>query len=390
MVGGCKRGMLLRGLALASCVSSWVHAEPGPAQPADDAEAPSSPTFDAAEQSDLAPQEPAASADAVLVAPGLSDALLPLIQTFLEPLAPGARVHAEHGERPAHGIVLEVDPSQGTVWILRAHHGGHTWMRRIPGPARDAAALEAAASILARAAAAILEAQRRDEQESLEEWTLAEAPPSDAAEGSASALQAAAASAAPAPSDPKGAPDDAERAPQQRGLVGSLEIAYRPQYYAPTLPVTHGAHLGFSLGLARGPCGHLGVSVYPPRQVETNLGSFQLSRVPVGLDLGYCFKSGRWTAAPFLGGFVEPTVRSGAAGGAGASSTPDATLVGAGLRGRLRLCWNPGRRLGLCAGVGAEVHLIEQVFVSDDGTALLSPSNFRPFLEVGLEARLFD
>jgi len=331
------------------------------------------------------PPAAAAPSEVCVVAPGVGDALLPLIRTFLEPQEPGAVVTSTGVEPARSAIVLEVVSDEPTLWILRARYRGRTWVRRIPGPAQDAAALEAAASILARAAASLIEAERSDGQQALEDWTPADTPPSAAAPG--------ATGGDPAPPTPTRAPERVDASPARRGqphLLAALELAYRAQYYATTLPLTSGVDLGFSLEHSRGPCGRVGGSLYPPNHVATSDGSFDVSRFPVGLDLGYCFRVRRWAAAAMLGGFFEPTLRSAAVGASGVGATPDTWLVGGGVRGRIHACFDVGPRLGLCGGLGVEVHVIDQVFVDGEGTPLLSPENFRPFLELGIQVRLLD
>ncbi len=313
-----------------------------------------------------------------------------LIASLLQPQVPHVDVISSRSlatdSEPL--LILELEAKDSAVWLLRVRFQGRSWVRRLPGPARDAAALEGAAAVFTRAAAALLQSEvaavsNRD----LRHWIPDEEAgssvlPQTSQQGPSPPSQKAPRKQPSAP----GASADV-RVPSVSLLVG---LAYRPQYYAARLPFSQGAYLSGTVRDSRGPCGRLSAGVYPATTVETDLGSFDVARFPLQLDVGYCFRRGRIGVAPFVGALLEPTVRSGTEGSSGVGSEPDSTFWGWGARTMLAVHFEFLDPFALQLGVGIDALLRNQIFLAEgQDEPLLSPANFRPFLELGVAVSPF-
>lgn len=321
------------------------------------------------------------------VGPLVGDLLEATIQVRLE----GVTVVVEDSKNPSQGpspavdaVVLHLNSEGSTRWVLRLEYRGRVWTRDIEGPASNAAAEEATALVAAQASIALL-SDDTVEKDALNDWR--QQPQEDDANAEKRTVP-------PVPHSPH------EVLPPQMGVRPTLQrknqvsfplsVSYRGEFYAPGF-FSHGAHIDAQARHSSGWFGAIGATFSPPLHLESEPGSFDLSRLPLDLIFGYCARYEAWLFCPAAGFVFEPSRRRNTEGTSGVGVVEDDAQFSFGLNFGAHAERRLSNWVSLSIGVSAVVSLIGTEFVIEgQNDALLSPSEVRPRFDVGVVFPLWE
>lgn len=294
-------------------------------------------------------------------------------------------------------VILHLDTSDPRHWRLRLEYSGRRWRRDLSGIATDAAAIEAAALIAARAALALFDVDRGpapaealpgwrdDSAENRERLDVASKP---AAGPAASRGKIASLTEQPT-SDRAGLEPTSEGPTSARSPEAFARVGYRGIVYASQSTFSSAAYLGIGLRYPAALTTSVRYAFFPPVEVSSRFGRFDISRHALEVLFGWEFRFGAWRLIPEAGLLTERTTRSNTRPETGVAASSEQGLTGWAGVTALDLELSVFQHLGIVGSAGAEYYFDNVEFVAAGTTMpeLLSPRPVRPRLELAAQWR---
>jgi hypothetical protein len=202
--------------------------------------------------------------------------------------------------------------------------------------------------------------------------------------------------ALPPEEPPRAVPPKAPTAPPSRAAVPSPERHRSTRFFVgfgyygdgPTQEIRwqSGARLSLGARFVNGFYLNAGYLFFKQTTVRGSDLTFQVSRNPLDLGVGFALRRNRWAPALELRAIGEILTRENVATSSGLQATPNATRVLMFVSPRARLDWALSEAAGVYAAAGIDIAINSFSFVSridDQYRPLLRPAPVRPAFELG-------
>jgi hypothetical protein len=266
-----------------------------------------------------------------------------------------------------------LDSRDPSLWRLHLWRSDKHWVRTLEGGIeQDAAVVEAAALIAARAVMALLEEPTDPD---LEQWESAPEPTQAATEEASVVTK-------PADTPPKAPPP----APSERTRRWALSAAAAGSLYAPERGIQASAAVGIEHRTDSGWVAAAEAEAATPVHYSGPLGSFDLARTTGRLTVGRRAAGTSWSTQLGLGAVLENTRRVNTSPSVGVAATEDGSQWRAGIAPSVSVAHTLGEHAELGGRLTGDWFFSSPRFTSaaPDGEALVTPYTFRPRLDLYL------